>query len=95
MVTLLPPNGRCHNYTFLLALQLADVGRRLQEPQTDAAPDHHNLLREAQQVFRDDAVEYTRVCAWLDVSAPVSTFVPIMCSAGPGVVHAGGITWLC
>jgi hypothetical protein len=62
------PNGSCDNDTFLPALQLADVGRRLQEPQTDAAPDHHNLLREAQQVFRDDAVEYTRVCAWLDVS---------------------------
>lgn len=40
----------------------------MQEPQSEAAPDHHNLLREAQQVFRDDAVEYTRVCAWLDVS---------------------------
>ena len=51
-----------------LPLQLADVGRRMQEPQSEAAPDHHNLLREAQQVFRDDAVEYTRVCAWLDVS---------------------------
>jgi hypothetical protein len=55
-------------------LQLADVGRRMQEPQSAAAPDHHNLLKEAQQVFRDDAVEYTRICAWLDVSSRSSTF---------------------